>query len=501
MARRATGLPPIIQGGMGVAISGWRLARAVASEGQLGVVSGTGIALVLIARLTAGDPGGHVRRALEAFPDAGTAREILERHPPSGAAQPVQPRPSMWSPDPPRELEALTAAAAFVEVFLAREGHDGPVGINLLEKIQMPTMATLYGAMLAGVDVVIVGAGIPSQIPAILDAFSRHLPARYRLDVHGGGDGPELTIEFDPERVFPGLPKRAGALRRPRFFPIVASSVLAKALLRRVPGGVQGFIVEGPSAGGHNAPPRGALTLDARGEPVYGPRDRVDPAAMAALGLPFWLAGGHDTAEAFRAARAAGAAGVQVGTAFAFCEESGMDPRLRQWVLERVSSGAVRVRTDATASPTGFPFKVAEIPCTLSDPAIHRARRRVCDVGMLRQAHRLPGGRIVWRCPAEPLEAFLAKGGRPEDAEHAVCLCNALAATAGMPQVRAGGTLEPAIVTSGDGLAGVRRFLRPDGSPYTARDVIESILAPAEAAEPELAAAVPPARRRSPETV
>ena len=32
--------PVIIQGGMGVGVSGWRLARAVAERGHLGVVSG-----------------------------------------------------------------------------------------------------------------------------------------------------------------------------------------------------------------------------------------------------------------------------------------------------------------------------------------------------------------------------------------------------------------------------------------------------------------------------
>jgi len=35
--------PRIIQGGMGIAVSDWRLARAVSRLGQLGVVSGTAI--------------------------------------------------------------------------------------------------------------------------------------------------------------------------------------------------------------------------------------------------------------------------------------------------------------------------------------------------------------------------------------------------------------------------------------------------------------------------
>jgi NAD(P)H-dependent flavin oxidoreductase YrpB (nitropropane dioxygenase family) len=35
--------PTIIQGGMGIGISHWGLARAVSAAGQLGVVSGTAI--------------------------------------------------------------------------------------------------------------------------------------------------------------------------------------------------------------------------------------------------------------------------------------------------------------------------------------------------------------------------------------------------------------------------------------------------------------------------
>ena len=40
-------LPGIIQGGMGIGVSGWRLARAVSSHGQLGVVSGTAVESLL----------------------------------------------------------------------------------------------------------------------------------------------------------------------------------------------------------------------------------------------------------------------------------------------------------------------------------------------------------------------------------------------------------------------------------------------------------------------
>ena len=45
-----TAIPAIIQGGMGVGISDWRLARAVSLRGELGVVPGTAIDTVLVWR-------------------------------------------------------------------------------------------------------------------------------------------------------------------------------------------------------------------------------------------------------------------------------------------------------------------------------------------------------------------------------------------------------------------------------------------------------------------
>ena len=62
-----------------------------------------------------------------------------------------------------RELAELSIVANFVEVFLAREGHGNPVGINYLEKIQAAILPCMYGAMLAGVEYVIMGAGNPTE--------------------------------------------------------------------------------------------------------------------------------------------------------------------------------------------------------------------------------------------------------------------------------------------------------------------------------------------------
>ena len=71
-------------------------------------------------------------------------------------------------------------------------------------------------------------------------------------------------------------------LHRPKFLAIVSSNTLATTMLRRANGRVDGFVIETPTAGGHNAPPRGKLQLNAAGEPVYGERDQVNIAEMRA---------------------------------------------------------------------------------------------------------------------------------------------------------------------------------------------------------------------------
>jgi nitronate monooxygenase len=457
---------------MGAGISDWRLARAVSSQGQLGVVSGTALDVILARRLQMGDPGGHMRRGLEHFPVPDVARRILDDYyVPGGkaASRPFRPLPLNALPMPPALVE-LTVAANFVEVFLARDGHAQPVGINYLEKIQLPHLPSIYGAMLAGVDVVLMGAGIPARIPGVLDRFVRHAPAEYPLPV---AEGEDVTLTFDPRDVLPG---DAPPLHRPQFLAIVSSHVLAAALLKRSNGDVDGFVVEGPTAGGHNAPPRGRLQLSEAGEPIYGERDLVDLDKLRALGRPFWLAGGYGEARGLQRAQAAGAAGVQVGTAFAFCDESGLRADYTQALLAEVRAGDAAVFTDPLASPTSFPFKVARLEGTLSEAAVYEARTRVCDLGYLREAYRAADGSIAFRCAAEPVAAYLGKGGRREDTIGRKCVCNGLMANIGLGQVR-GRAFEPGLVTAGDDLAGLMRFSSDGGTRYSAADVIATLLA------------------------
>jgi NAD(P)H-dependent flavin oxidoreductase YrpB (nitropropane dioxygenase family) len=468
-------LPSLIQGGMGVAVSSWLLASAVARRGHLGVVSGTALDLVLARRLQDGDVDGSARRAIAAFPVRELAQRVLTRYlrvgGRAGAPYRPVPRPSLL---PRRAAQELTVLANFVEVWLAKEGHQGRVGVNYLEKIQLATPAAAYGAMLAGVDAVLMGAGIPRHLPRLLDALARHRKVRLPVDVAGGGD--PAAVELDPADLLGPDPADLPELRRPVFLAIVSSDALAAYLNKDAEIRPDGFVVEAPCAGGHNAPPRGRVVLDERGQPQFGPRDNADVAKIAAVGLPFWLAGGQGTPEALRDALAAGAVGVQVGTPFALCSESGLAPELRARLLATLRDGTLEVLTDADASPTGFPFKVAQLEGSLSDRTVRAARPRLCDLGYLRTPYRKGDGGVGYRCPAEPVDAYVGKGGQAHDAEGSVCLCNALTADVGLGQVDPDGRTELPLVTLGADLAGARRLaaLHPEG--WSADDAIDWLL-------------------------
>lgn len=465
--------PCIIQGGMGIAVSNWQLARAVSTAGQMGVVSGTALGTVFVRRLQDGDTGGHIRRALDHCPLTELAQQMLERYFLEGGLAPNQSYrlAPMYSLQSSAHLDALTVISNFTEVWLAKEDHDGVVGINLLEKIQLPTLASLYGAMLAEVDYVLMGAGIPRAIPGVLDLLSAGLSAELRITVEGETTDEKHHTHFDPAQ-FMGSP--APVLPRPKFLAIVSSSALATTLARKASGRVDGIIVEGYSAGGHNAPPRGAPQFNEQGEPIYGTRDEVNLASIRNLGLPFWLAG--SSADQLNEALKLGATGVQVGTAFAFCEESGLTPELKHSVLTRCATREISLLTDSRASPTGMPFKVVDAPNTVSDHAVYEQRPRQCDLGYLRQPFQKEDGSVGYRCPAEPVEDYVRKGGNREDTKDRKCLCNGLAATVGLGQILSTGGIEPAIVTAGDALRDLHHFLTNGKLSYHAADVLRFIL-------------------------
>lgn len=468
-------LPTIIQGGMGIGVSSVELARTISIHGYLGVVSGTAVATTLVRRLQVTKGRKKIVEAIKAFPFKTIANKVLETYKPTikNLDRRLKFKPlEMPTLNQSEMLTELIVLANFVEVYLAKKGHQGIVGINLLEKIQLPTLASIYGAMLADVDYLLMGAGIPKYIPSVLNAFSKNQIASMPIKINGDHDAYMHT--FDPKAFAKGeqLPK----LRRPKFLAIIASTTLALHLYKNEETRPDGFIVEAPIAGGHNAPPRGKLTINDFGEPIYGLKDEVDLERLSQLGLPFWLAGGYGHFEAYQHALSKGAVGIQVGTAFAFSKESGMKKSLKERIIESLKMGVAKVKTDLLASPTGFPFKVVELSGTTGEEKTYKARKRICDIGYLREPYRKENGDIGYRCPSEPEAAYIKKGGKLEDTVGRKCLCNGLMSTTGFSQERSNGSIEAPIVTAGDDLNYILNFLKPGKRLYSAIDVLKEIL-------------------------
>jgi nitronate monooxygenase len=460
---------------MGAGVSDWRLARAVSLTGQLGVISSTALDTIFSRRLQDGDPGGHMRRGLATFPFPAMAERVLARYYIAGgraAGAPYKLTPMLARVNS-QEANELLVVSNFVEVALAREGHSNPVGVNCMEKLQHPLLASLYGCMLAGAEYILMGAGIPLKVPGALDAFAKGEAASYPLSVTGAQPEDDCLMRFDPAEVF-GHPMPR--LERPKFLAIISSNTLATTMVRRSNGKVDGFVIEGSTAGGHNAPPRGQLVLSEKGEAVYGERDRVDLEKIRQIGLPFWLAGSYGTPEKIVEALEAGAAGVQVGTVFCFCEESALREDYKSALIAKIKRGESSVFTDPLSSPTGFPFKSAQLEGTISESEVYQNRRRVCDIGILRESYRTDKGTIGYRCPSGPQNTYVAQGGVFEETVGRKCLCNFLLADIGLAQVQKDGTVEPGGITTGDDLECILQFVPGTAESYPAADAVKKLM-------------------------
>lgn len=504
----------LIQGGMGVYVSNWRLAKRVAVQQPgvtVGTVSGTALDVVYVRLLQLGDPGSHIRRALQAFDERFSVtigRRIYEKYYIEGGKDPhdrfrtaplqriktmagktnITSSPPSPTPIPltlDDEIIELLIVTAFAEVWLAKEGHSGKIFINFLHKIELPLIYALYGAMLAGVDGIIVGAGNPEGLPAICQNLSRHEAISQDISVLYRASGEKFVIAFDPQQIAGGKLTHI-PLSKPAFLAIVSLEGLVEMLAQSSSGAPDGFIIEHHTAGGHNANPLGPPRMDSSGQPLYGPRDEADLDAVRAVNIPFWLAGGYGSNEKLKEAISMGAKGVQVGTAFALAEESGLQAQYRQGILSALKEGVPDqdlVRT-TTFSPTGFSFKVVQLQETLSDQTVYEDRRRICDIGMLQQQGLSKadenGERMLFqRCPAAPVDNFVNSRGLAHNTTERRCLCNGLLSCVGLGQVKkiqGEYVEEPAIVTLGNQLEGVRRLSRQGQRPYYVEDVVADIL-------------------------
>lgn len=470
----------VIQGGMGIGVSD-KLAGEVAREHATGIVSVTSSGVLLARQLQ--DGNRDMLEAAKSYPTPQIADEIIDRYylEDGRHGDPYRAVP-MFGYEPGTRAADLAVIGAYSLVWQARKRAQqrGHIGVNLLTKIQEPTIHTIYGAMQAGAELVTMGAGIPAKIPKYIGTLATGQSVSFPISVAGASPG-EYSVVFDPRRYNPSQSE----LVIPRFLALTSTDILATKLMREeVP--PDGFIVENPDAAGHNAPPRKKNIFDEQGQPVYSDRDYANLDKIKSLDVPFWLAGGYGNPEGLKKARSLGAVGIQAGGIFAVAEESNLDPIFKQYVIDKALSGNdVRVITDPLASPTGFPFKVLEHPDTLSDPAIYAKRERICDLGFLRQAVEvnyvdprtgIPGKRVVYRCPAESVEDFVKMGGDKDDTYRRVCLCNALLSAIGQGQRRKDGYIEPPIITLGDNVnEDIRAVVESVGLPLTAAKVIESI--------------------------
>lgn len=311
---------PVIQGGMGVGVSLYPLASAVAKEGGLGIISSA-----CLDRIVSKRTGKRVN----------------------------------------------SYEAAYEEVSLSKAAG-GYAGINIMCALMRDYEASVRGALDAGADAIISGAGLPLGLPAIQSARDTAL-----IPIVSSGRALELICKKW---------ERLGA--RP-----------------------DAVVLEGPLAGGHLGFKMDQVDLEANRLENLLPE--VKDMAKRYGDMPIIVAGGVYTHDDIVRYLAMGADGVQMGTRFLATEESSASTAYKDSVV-RSRQEDIMVAHDP-GSPCGLPFRIIkQSPMYVSSLA--RARKPKCDKGyvLLKDAE----GKFS-RCPAK------------ESNEHHFCICNGLLSSAG----------------------------------------------------------------------
>jgi nitronate monooxygenase len=277
---------PIVQGGMGVGVSAHRLAGSVAACGAVGTISAV-------------DLRRHHPDLMAATAHIGTGAQAKEK------------------------IDAANLVALEREIRAARAlaGGRGLLAVNVMRAVSQYA-ACVRRACEAGIDAVVVGAGLPLDLP-------------------------ELAADFPRVALVPILSDARGV------------ALILKRWERkgRLPDAI---VIEHPRyAGGH----LGAARLEDLRDPRFD-FEVVLPAVrklLAAAGaeerVPLIAAGGVDSPQRVRELCALGASAVQLGTAFAVTEECDADP-----VFKRVLAEARPEDIVEFVSVAGLPARAVRTP-------------------------------------------------------------------------------------------------------------------------------------------
>lgn len=311
---------PIIQGGMGVGVSLFPLAAAVAGEGGVGIVSSAAL-------------------------DRLVSKRTGKKH--------------------------TSYEAAFAEVSQAK-AKGGVAGINIMVALIQDYEDSVKGAIDAGADVIISGAGLPLSLPAIQK------------------------------------PGETGLI------PIVSSARALEIICKkweRLGYRPDAVVLEGPLAGGHLGFKLEEIGIESnRLENLLPP---VKEMAGKFGGFPVIVAGGIYTHDDIVRFLKRGADGVQMGTRFLVAKECSATDAYKQAVIDAGKEDILAAQSPG--SPCGLPFMVIK-KSGMFQSALEQKRKPRCDKGYVLRPDR--EGKFT-QCRAR-----LDDGG-------AFCICNGLLSSAG----------------------------------------------------------------------
>lgn len=261
--------------------------------------------------------------------------------------------------------------AVYEEVSLAK-ADGGFAGINIMAALMRDYNDSVKGALDAGADFIISGAGLPLNLPAI-------------------------------------QPPKDTAL-----VPIVSSARALEIICKkweRLGYRPDAVVLEGPLAGGHLG--FRLDDIDSESNKLENLLPPVKDMAVKYGDIPVIVAGGIYTHADILRFLDRGADGVQMGTRFLATEESSATAVYKQAVVQAKDED-ILVAHDP-GSPCGLPFRVIkQSPMYVS--SLQRLRKPKCDKGyvLLKDAKG-----VFSVCPAK------------ESNEHHFCICNGLLSSAG----------------------------------------------------------------------